>query len=156
LRQRSFSHSCIVRTHATTKRGQHGVRPGADNAPPAAAGTLPRHAEAGAGVSHEGMINVGGNAYSVADTARRRVLEVHCLIDEIQIFEGGILIARHTPLPGRGQSRIDPTHRKALQRSRRDKDDTTVAVRGAGDLVARRSLEFYDALGRVMAVKGNA
>jgi hypothetical protein len=31
-----------------------------------------------------------------------------------------------------------------------------VVVRGAGDVVARRSLDFYDALGRVMAVKGNA
>jgi len=32
----------------------------------------------------------------------------------------------------------------------------TLVVTGAGDVVARRSLEFYDALGRVMAVKGNA
>ena len=37
-------------------------------------------------VSHDGMISVGGNAYSVPDTARRRVLDVHCLIDEVQIF----------------------------------------------------------------------
>jgi hypothetical protein len=32
----------------------------------------------------------------------------------------------------------------------------TTALRGAGDVVARQSLEFYDALGGVMAVKGNA
>ena len=51
---------------------------------------------------------------------------------------------------------IDPAHRKALQRSRIVIDDSAVVVRGAGDVVARRSLEFYDALGRVMAVKGNA
>jgi len=43
-----------------------------------------------------------------------------------------------------------------LQRSRIVIDDSAVVVRGAGDVVARRSLEFYDALGRVMAVKGNA
>ena len=107
-------------------------------------------------VSHDGMISIGGNAYSVPDTARRRVLDVHCLIDEVQIFEDGVLIARHALLPGRGQSCIDPTHRKPLQRSRIVVDDSTVVVRGAGDVVARRSLEFYDALGRIMAVKGNA
>ena len=88
------------------------------------------------------------------DTARRRVLDVHCLIDEVQIFEDGVLIARHALLPGRGQSCIDPAHRKALQRSRIVIDDSAVVVRG--DVVARRSLEFYDALGRVIAVKGNA
>jgi hypothetical protein len=54
------------------------------------------------------------------------------------------------------QSCIDPTHRKPLQRSRIAINDSAVVVRGAGDVVARRSLEFYDALGRVMAVKGNA
>ena len=107
-------------------------------------------------VSHDGMISVGGNGYSVPDTARRRVLDVHCLIDEVQIFEDSLLIARHALLPGRGQSCIDPAHRKPLQRSRIVIDDPAVVVRGAGDVVARRSLEFYDALGRVMAVKGNA
>jgi hypothetical protein len=107
-------------------------------------------------VSHDGMISVGGNAYSVPDTARRRVLDVHCLVDEVQIFEDGVLIARHALLPGRGQSCIDPTHRKAFQRSRIVIGDNAVVVHGAGDVVARRSLEFYDALGRVMAVKGNA
>jgi hypothetical protein len=67
-----------------------------------------------------------------------------------------VLIARHALLPGRGQSCIDPTHRKPLQRSRIVTDEHTAVVRGAGDVVARRSLEFYDALGRVMAVRGNA
>ena len=71
----------------------------------------------------------------------------------------------------RGEARIDPAHRKPLQRTRIVIDDPAVVVRGAGpafgwrtpsvsecegDMVARRSLEFYDALGRVMAVKGNA
>ena len=64
------------------------------------------------------------------DTARRRVLDVHCLIDEVQIFEDGVLIARHALLPGRGQSCIDPAHRKALQRSRIVIDDSAVVVRG--------------------------
>jgi transposase len=107
-------------------------------------------------VSHEGMVRVGGNAYSVPDTARRRVLEVHCLVDEVRIFEDGEMIACHAALPGRGQTSLDPAHRKAIWHTRRAATETEVVMRGAGDVVARRSLEFYDALGRVMATKGNA
>ena len=107
-------------------------------------------------VSHEGMVSVGGNSYSVPDTTRRRALEVHCLVDEIQLFEDGVLIARHAPLHGRGQSRIDPAHRKTWPRSHRAEAAAAAVVRRAGDLVARRSLDFYDALGRIMAVKGSA
>src|SRR3954470_17332161 len=65
-------------------------------------------------ISHEGMISVGGNTYSVPDTTRRRMLEVHSLIDEMRII-------------GR-----------------------------AAVCVPRRSPDFYDALGRVLAVKGSA
>ena len=50
----------------------------------------------------------------------------------------------------------DPEWRRGVRVGRIVIDDSTVVVRGAGDVVARRSLEFYDALGRVMAVKGNA
>jgi transposase len=49
-------------------------------------------------VSHEGMVSVAGNLYSVPSTTRRRVVEVHVLADQIRLFEGGALIACHTPL----------------------------------------------------------
>jgi transposase len=107
-------------------------------------------------VSHEGMVNVGGNAYSVPDTTRRRMLEVHCLADEIQILENGAVIACHRPLEGRGQTRIDPAHRKLTLRSRQIIGETPIVLSRAGEQVARRSLDFYDAVGRVIAVKGNA
>ena len=38
-------------------------------------------------ISNEGLISVGGNTYSVPDTTRRRVVEVHSLVDEIRILE---------------------------------------------------------------------
>jgi transposase len=108
-------------------------------------------------LSHEGMVRVGGNLYSVPDTARRRVLEVHCGIDEIRILEDGVVIARHTPLPGRGQTSVDPAHRKTAPRLARERSaDPAVRVHGTGDQVSRRSLDFYDALGRAVAVKGHA
>lgn len=34
-------------------------------------------------ISHEGMVSVGGNYYSVPDATRRRIVEVHSLADEI-------------------------------------------------------------------------
>jgi hypothetical protein len=85
------------------------------------------------------------------------VLEVHSLVDEIRIFEAGALIASHAPLEGRGRSVIDPMHRKAASRAASQATGTaSIILRRAGDLVARRSLDFYDAVGRVMAVRGNA
>jgi hypothetical protein len=46
-------------------------------------------------VSHEGMVSVGGNLYSVPDATRKRVVEVHTLANEVRIFEDGALIAAH-------------------------------------------------------------
>jgi len=107
-------------------------------------------------ISHEGMISVGGNTYSVPDTAQRRVLEVHSMVDEIRILDGGVLIASHPPLQGRHQVRIDPAHRRPRPRSDSPPGQAPASLGRAGDVVARRSLDFYDALGRVLAVKGTA
>ncbi|MCS3764727.1 hypothetical protein GGE24_005577 [Bradyrhizobium centrosematis] len=63
-------------------------------------------------VSHEGMVSVGGNLYSVPDATRKRIVEVHTLANEMQIFEDGTLIATHPILDGRRQRRIAPRHRK--------------------------------------------
>jgi hypothetical protein len=107
-------------------------------------------------ISNEGMISVGGNTYSVPDTTRRRMLEVHSMVDEIRILEAGVLIASHVPLQGRHQVRIDPAHRRARQKAGNPPGQVPVILGRAGDVVARRSLDFYDALGRVLAVKGSA
>jgi hypothetical protein len=56
-------------------------------------------------VSHEGMVSVGGNLYSVPDATRKRLVEVHTLADEIRIFEAGCLIAVHSVL-----DISDPSH----------------------------------------------
>ena len=64
-------------------------------------------------VSHEGMISVGGNYYSVPDTTRKRTLEVQNQTNEIRIFEDGVEIARHPVLEGKNLRRVDPLHRYA-------------------------------------------
>jgi hypothetical protein len=106
-------------------------------------------------VSHEGMVSIGGNLYSVPDTTRRRILDVHVFADQIRIFESGTLVASHVPLEGRDQTRLDPAHRKIrMPIRRRARNDAPVVIRRAGDQVARRSLDFYDAVGRRLAGHG--
>ena len=84
-----------------------------------------------------GMVSVGGNLYSVPDATRKRAVEVQNHPNEVRIFEGGILIAAHPVLDGKNQRRIDPAHRKP---------PPVRAPQPAPISVARRSLDFYDAV----------
>ena len=96
-------------------------------------------------VSKDGMVSVGGNLYSVPDTARKRLLEVQHHATEVRIFEDGTLIARHPVLEGKGLRRVDPAHRKAPP----VRPPHQLPVHGL-----RRPLEFYDAVGRRLAAGG--
>jgi transposase len=105
-------------------------------------------------VSHEGMVSVGGNLYSVPDATRRRVVEVHTLADAIRIFEDGRLIAAHAVLEGRHQRRVAPGHRKMPSIPRNAAVQELTLPGRAGDVVARRSLDFYEAVARRLAIDG--
>ena len=106
-------------------------------------------------ISREGMISVGGNLYSVPDVTRRRMVEVHTLANEVQIFEDGELIAKHPVLEGRHQRRVEPGHRRGPPRQiRGGSNHGAMTVCGAGDIVAQRPLAFYDAIGRAIALEG--
>jgi transposase len=96
----------VHRDHATGRR--RGFCRGEAGSPAAAAGALPLGPKLQRRVSHEGMVSVGGNFYSVPDITRIRLLEVHALVDEIQIFEAGHLIAGHPVLEGRNQRPVAP------------------------------------------------
>jgi transposase len=98
-------------------------------------------------VSHEGMVSVGGNLYSVPDATRKRVVEVQNHPKEVRIFEDGVLIAAHPLLEGRNQRRVDPTHRKA---------PPARPAEPPASGVGRRPLAFYDAVGRRLAAEGGA
>ena len=72
--------------------------------------------------------------------------------DEIRIFENGAVIASHLPLEGRDQTRIDPAHRKIAAPPRcRPANGAPIVIRRAGDQVARRSLDFYQAVAQRIA-----
>lgn len=101
-------------------------------------------------ISHEGMVSVGGNYYSVPDATRRRVVEVHSLADEIQIFEDHRLIARHPLLEGRRQRSLLEGHRRQY----RPQDENPIPHGFTGEQVTRRSLDIYAAVGQQMAASG--
>ena len=96
-------------------------------------------------VSHEGMVSVGGNLYSVPDATRKRVVEVQSHPHEVRIFEDGTLIAAHPVLEGRNQRRVDPSHRKIAPRP------TGAPLPSPALGIGRRPLAFYDAVGRRLA-----
>ena len=106
-------------------------------------------------VTREGMVSVGGNLYSVPDSTRRRIVEVHTLANEIHILEDDQLIAVHPVLEGRGQRRIAGGHRTAPPPSNsmtaREMPPPPTAP---GAIVVPRSLAFYDAVARRLAGEG--
>ena len=100
-------------------------------------------------------MSVGGNLYSVPDSTRRRVVEVHTLANEIRILEDDKLIAVHPVLEGRGRRRIAGGHRTAPppgnSTTAREMPPPTAP---AGAIVVPRSLAFYDAVARRLAGEG--
>ena len=105
-------------------------------------------------ISREGLVSVGGNRYSVPDTTKHRVVEVHSLLQEIQIFERGDLIAVHEPKEGRGHICIAAGHRRfpppGNSKVRRQEPLQPRLLR-PGELVATRSLDVYDTVGAALA-----
>jgi transposase len=101
-------------------------------------------------VSHDGLVSIGGNYYSVPDRTRR-VVEVQQLPDVIRILDGGRIVAIHPVLEGRRRSRVAPEHRQGANRIT-PRAAMNGLVRGpAGDHIPRRSLEFYQAIGNRLA-----
>jgi transposase len=106
-------------------------------------------------VTREGMVSVGGNLYSVPDSTRRRIVEVHTLAHEIRILEDDKLIAVHPVLEGRGQRRIAAGHRTAPPPGNSaTAREAPPPITPAGAVVAPRPLAFYDAVARRLAGVG--
>jgi transposase len=104
-------------------------------------------------LSHDGMVSVDGNLYSVPDTTRRRVVEVQMTACEVLILDGGKLVAVHPVLEGSGQRRVSPGHRlwppPGYRRDRRQ-DHKAQPVDAPGEHVTRRSLAVYEAVARAL------
>ena len=147
-----------VRTHATTRRvvTEHF----AEEHPalqPLTAGAFQAVLRFERRITRDGMVSVNGNLYSVPNSTRRRTVEVHSTTNEVRILEDGAVIAVHPVLDGRGQRRIIADHRTlpppANSQTPRDDRPTTALP---GDIVALRSLAFYDAVGKRLAANDAA
>lgn len=98
-------------------------------------------------VSHEGMVSVGGNLYSVPDGTRKRVLEVETTATEVRIHEGRHLLAVHALLHGRRQRSLLPGHRQARRTTpARRPSSASPVIHAPGHNVARRALDIYEAV----------
>jgi transposase len=104
-------------------------------------------------VSHDGLVSIGGNYYSVPDRTRR-IVEVHQLPDRIRILDAGRVVAEHPVLEGRRQSRVDPVHRQGFIAKASRSASEAIMVGRPGDQVARRSLAFYQAVADRLAATG--
>ena len=100
-------------------------------------------------VSHEGMVSVGGNLYSVPDATRKRVVEIQNHPREIRIFEDRALIAVHPVLEGKNERRIDPSHRKLVPP--RLPEFPRPVTQGRLTDIGHRPLAFYDAVAKRLA-----
>jgi hypothetical protein len=89
-------------------------------------------------VSHDGLVAVGGNYYSVPDRTRR-VVEIEQLPDLIRIIDRGIVVAEQPVLEGRRQYRIDRRHRTGRPQARTP-DRPTMMIGRIGDHQSRRIL----------------
>jgi transposase len=108
-------------------------------------------------ITRDGMVSVGGNLYSVPDSTRRRTVEVQCLAEQILILEDGRVVAVHPVLEGRNRRRVAPGHRRPRHAGQPQPapDAPAVVLDGAGDRVARRSLDVYAAVARRLANQGS-
>lgn len=79
---------------------------------------------------------------------------MHTLADAVWIFEDGVLIAVHPVLEGRHQRRVAAGHRK-VQRIADAPRDKPILILRTGDVVAARSLDFYQAVGQRLACQGD-
>jgi transposase len=103
-------------------------------------------------ISHDGMVSVTQNLYSVPDGTRRRVVEVQMSPTQVRLFEAGTLIAVHPLLEGRHQRSVLRGHRSVV----RPAAGTTATREGVtltrpGQRVARRPLALYESIGQRLA-----
>lgn len=141
------------RVHATTRRvvAEHFAeeKPGLRPLP---AGPFQATLRLERRITRDGMVSVDGNLYSLPDSTRRRVVEVHLLADELRIFEENRLVASHPVFEGTGQRRVANGHRRSRQPASGTAPGNTVVLSvRPGETVARRPLTFYAAIAQRLA-----
>ncbi len=101
-------------------------------------------------VSHDGLVSIGGNYYSVPDRTRR-VVEIQQMPDRIRILDHGKVVAEHRVLEGRKQYLIDPGHRTGGSTKSKMSSAADITLGRIGEHVPARSLAVYQAIGAQLA-----
>ena len=101
-------------------------------------------------VSHDGLVSIGGNYYSVPDRTRR-VVEVQQMPDKVRILDQGKLVAEHRVLEGRKQYLIDRSHRTGGSAKSKLSSAPDITLGRIGEYVPARSLSIYQAIGSHLA-----
>lgn len=101
-------------------------------------------------VSHDGLVSIGGNYYSVPDRTRR-VVEVQQMPDKVRILDQGKLVAEHRVLEGRKQYLIDRSHRTGTSTKSKGSSAPDITLGRIGEYVPARSLEIYQTIGSHLA-----
>ena len=92
-------------------------------------------------VSKDGFVAYNGNEYSVPDGLKKMAVEVRATLEEVSLYQEGRLLVSHPVLEGRGQRRLDPSHRR---RNRQGIQDKLFQMSNDTVEVQRRSLEVYE------------
>lgn len=103
-------------------------------------------------ISHDGMVSVAQNFYSVPDGTRKRVVEVQMSPTQVRLFEAGTLIAVHPVLEGRHQRSLLRGHRhlpRVAVPNMAERPVTTLTA--PGQRVVRRPLDVYASVGAWLA-----
>jgi transposase len=94
-------------------------------------------------MSLDGFISYNGNSYSVPDGIEGKEIEVQATLEEVALYWGGRLIARHPLLVGKGMRHLAPEHRRNVRlHLKRHEEDTTDNCEFIA--VEHRSLEVYE------------
>lgn len=103
-------------------------------------------------ISHDGMVSVAQNFYSVPDGTRKRVVEVQMSPTQVRLYEAGTLIAVHPLLEGRHQRSLLRGHRTVHRDASAPATGAeVVALSRPGQRVARRPLAVYETVGQRLA-----
>jgi transposase len=92
-------------------------------------------------VSRDGFVAYNGNEYSVPDGLKKKEIEVRATLEEVGLYQDGRCLASHPVLEGKGQRRLDPTHRR---QSKPHPGDSLLEESGEIIEVQRRPLEVYE------------
>ena len=106
-------------------------------------------------VSHEGMVSVGGNLYSVPDATRKRLVEARWRTRSAssRTTRSSPRIRCSTGAAGDGSPSATGSSAVVVANATITADATPIPAR-AGERVGRRSLAVYAAVGRRLAGKG--